>query len=68
VPVDVAIREDHLAAFRVGDQMTRSEIQALGGDTLARLTAAAGLYLGSHEADYPLLEGMVDLRWAAREP
>jgi hypothetical protein len=66
-PLDVMIRADHVAAFRVGDQMTGAEIQALGEDTFARLTAAAAAYLRARPADYPGLKAVVELRWAARE-
>lgn len=64
--LDVMIRADHVAAFRVGDQMSAAEIAALGGDTLDRLTAAVDAYLRSHPADYPGFGAIVEVRWAKR--
>jgi hypothetical protein len=65
-PLDVPIRADQLPAFRLGDQVTGPEIAALGGDTLARLTAAVDAYLHSHPADYPGFGTIVEVRWAKR--
>jgi parallel beta-helix repeat protein len=62
----VPIRADQLSAFRLGDQVTGPEIAALGGDTLARLTAAVDGYLLSHPADYPGFTTIVEVRWAER--
>ena len=47
--------------------MTRAEIEALGGDTLQRLTAAAEAYIQTHPGDYPNFARIVELRWAKRE-
>ncbi len=66
VPLDVMIREDHLDAFRPGDQVSGDEMAQLGGDTLVRLTAAVDAYLRSHPTDYPDLTGIVEIRWAKR--
>jgi hypothetical protein len=55
-----------LPAFPPGDQVTGSEIAALGGDTLARLAAAADAYLRSHAADYPGFGTIVEVRWVKR--
>ncbi len=52
--------------FALGDRMTDSEIEALGGDTLARLVAAAEAYLESHPGDYPNFAGIIELKWAKR--
>jgi nitrous oxidase accessory protein NosD len=64
-PLDVMIRADDLPAFRPGDQVTGTEIAALGGDTLDRLTAAVDAYLRSHPADYPGFDTIVEIRWAS---
>jgi nitrous oxidase accessory protein NosD len=64
-PVQVMIRGDQLAAFRIGDRVNADELVALGGDTLSRLTAAADLYLRTHSGDYPAF-GSIALRWAER--
>jgi hypothetical protein len=66
VPLDVMIRADALPTFRAGDQVTGTEIAALGGDTLDRLTAAVDAYLRSHPTDYPGFVTIVEIRWAKR--
>jgi len=66
-PVPAAIADDQIAAFPLGDQVTGTEIAALGGDALARLVAAATSYVATHPADYPDAVGVVELRWALRE-
>jgi hypothetical protein len=65
-PVTASIRADHISAFALGDQLTQAEIEALGGDTLARLTDAAQTYLAAHAADYPGFDRVVQLLWAKR--
>jgi len=65
-PVQVMIRGDQLAAFRIGDRVTAEEILALGGDTLDRLTAAANAYLRAHSGDYAGVTHLLELRWAER--
>jgi parallel beta-helix repeat protein len=55
-----------LSTFREGDQVTGAEIQALGGDTLARLENAAAAYISSHLGDYPGFAGIDEIRWASR--
>ena len=65
-PLDVMIWADDLPAFRPGDQVTGTEIAALGGDTLGRLTAAVDAYLRAHPADYPGFGTIVEIRWAKR--
>lgn len=66
VPVSATIREDHIAAFRIGDRVSGQELMALGGKTLARLAAAADAHIRAHPADYPTFTGFVELRWAER--
>jgi Right handed beta helix region len=65
-PVQVMIRGDQLAAFRIGDRVPAEEMLALGGDTLARLTAAANTYLRAHAGDYAGVTQLLELRWAQR--
>jgi hypothetical protein len=65
-PVRAAILADDIAFFRLDDQVTGSEIEALGDDTLARLTSAAQDYIASRPADYPDFAAVVLLNWAKR--
>jgi cysteine-rich repeat protein len=66
--VSAAIRQEQLAAFAIGDQVTGSEIAALGGDTFDRLWAAAEAHVVGHPADYPGFASVLELRWAKRAP
>ena len=65
-PVSASIRADHIPAFSIGDQVTEAQIQALGGDTFARLVDAASVYIQTHPADYPDFVRVVNLHWAKR--
>ncbi len=65
-PVAALIRTSQIPAFRIGDQVTRAEIEALGSDTLARLTQAAQMAIESRPTDYPNFAHLVALQWAKR--
>jgi len=65
-PLVIAIRPDHLSAFQIGDQVTVTEIAALGGDTLERFEDAAASYIVAHPTDYPGFTEVMELRWAKR--
>ena len=65
-PVEAAIREDHLNAFRIGNRVSGAELLALGGDTRGRLGAAAETYLRAHPAAYVGFAKVLELRWAER--
>lgn len=64
-PIAAAIASADVGRFRVGDQVTAAEIGTTG-DTLARLTAAAADFIGSHPDDYPGFTAVVGLVWAER--
>jgi parallel beta-helix repeat protein len=67
-PIEAAIPADVIPAFPIGGQTSGTEVAALGGDTLQRLSSATQTYMFSHPLDYPNLAGLVDLRWAMRVP
>jgi len=65
-PVGVEIPEGHLPAFPIGHRLNASEIEDLGGDTLARLAAAAEAYIENHPEDYATFASIIELKWATR--
>jgi len=64
-PVEASIRAEHLPAFRLGDQVSAAQIAALGGDTLARLLAAAAARVAAGALDYRGAT-VLSLHWAKR--
>jgi parallel beta-helix repeat protein len=64
----ITIPSQNVSAFRTGDQVTASEIAALGGDTLARFENAATAYIAANPADYPGFDGLVALKWVMKVP
>jgi parallel beta-helix repeat protein len=67
-PLVISLPGLDLSAFRTGDQVTASEIAALGGDTLARFENAATAYIAGHPSDYPGFDGLLALDWVMRVP
>ncbi len=65
-PIPLAIAQDQLPSFRIGDQVTKTEIDALGGDTTSRFVSAAEQYIQAHPGDYPGVSGVLALRWVER--
>ncbi len=65
-PLALAVPVSQLDAFRVGDQVTAAEIDALDLGTLARFEGAASGYMSSHHGDYPDLDRLLAVRWATR--
>ena len=65
-PLVVAIRADRLSVFRIGDQVTGDEIEALHDDTLDRFTSAAAAWIAGHPDDYPGIAAVTEVRWAMR--
>ena len=65
-PLVVGISAAAVPAFRVGDRVQADEMEALGDDTLARITAAADAYLAANPEDYPDFASVDEVRWAQR--
>jgi len=66
-PLPAMIRDDHIPFFPINEHQKRFDIEAFGGDTLARLTSAAAQHLESHPEDYPNFGGVIELKWAKRD-
>lgn len=67
-PLTVSVSTAHVSAFAPGKRRTEQELAALGGDTLARLRAAAGAHLQANPASYPGYAGLLEIKWAAGQP
>jgi len=65
-PVAESILAGHVDEFRIGDQVTKSEIEALGGDTYERLFNACAMYIQNHSEDYLDSPSLVELHRAKR--
>ncbi len=66
-PLAIGIQPSHESTFRIGVRVYESDIAALGGDTLARLTSGVTDYIKAHPRDYPGFTGIESLRWAMRK-